>query len=165
MKIIRDAVLQAMAVLAIAIVVGFAFNAASRNGINPFRNPGAVPVASDSMRAGAEGIRVITLAAARLAVDGGVQVVDARRKEDYEAGHIPGALLFDYYNMGMYRDHVLPLLANDREIMVYCSEISCEDSELLAKELYSLGFKRLLLFKGGFVEWSSAGLPIEGGAQ
>ena len=72
-------------------------------------------------------------------------------------------MLFDYYDMGTYRDQVLPLLSNEREIMVYCSEATCDDSELLAKELYLLGFTKLLVFKGGFAEWSGAGLPVERG--
>jgi len=163
MKILRNAILQTIAIVAVSAVVGFVFNSFSRNGINPFRTPAKVPVATDSTQAGAEGIRIIDLEEARRVVESGVNVIDARRRAQYDEAHIPGAILFDYYDMGTHRDRVLPLLSNEGEIMVYCSEATCEDSELLAKELYLLGFTKLLVFKGGFAEWSGAGLPVERG--
>jgi rhodanese-related sulfurtransferase len=162
-KILRNAILQAIAIAAVSVVVGFAFNSFSRNKIDPFRAPANVPVAVDSAQAGAEGIRIVDLEEARRVVESGVSVIDARRKDAYDEGHIPGAMLFDYYDMGTYRDRVLSLLSNEGEIMVYCSEATCDDSELLAKELYLLGFTKLLVFKGGFAEWSGAGLPVERG--
>jgi rhodanese-related sulfurtransferase len=165
MKILKNALLQAIVIIAAAIVVGFAFNALSRNGIDPLETPAKVPVAADSTQSGVEGIKIVTLDEARQAVESGVPVIDARRKADYDDGHIPKAMLLDYYDMGRYKDQVLPRLSSDQPIMVYCSELSCDDSELLAKELYSLGFTKLLLFKGGFAEWSAAGLPVERSAQ
>jgi rhodanese-related sulfurtransferase len=165
MKNIKIAIPQALGFMALAVVAGLVFNALSPKGINPFNRPVRVPVSSDSTQAGSEGIRIIPLDEARQAVESGVIVIDARRKEDFQDGHIPGALLLDYYDMGTYKDRVLPRLSSDQLIMVYCSEPSCDDSELLAKELYALGFTRLLVFKGGFREWSAAGLPVERSAQ
>ncbi|MGD1047825.1 MAG: rhodanese-like domain-containing protein [Candidatus Krumholzibacteriaceae bacterium] len=165
MKILRNALLQAIVILAAALVVGFTFNALSRNGIDPFKTPAKVAVAGDSTQAGTETIKIITLDEARQAVESGVPVIDARRKADYDDGHIPKAMLLDYYDMGTYKDRVLAHLSNDQTIMIYCSEVSCDDSELLANELYSLGFTKLLVFKGGFAEWSAAGLPVERSAQ
>ncbi len=163
MKMLRNAIFQAMAIVAVSAAVGFVFNSYSRNGINPFRGAANVPVTADTTQSGAEGIRVIELEEARRAIESGASVIDARRKDEFDEGHIPGAILFDYYDMGTYRDRVLPLLSNEREIVVYCSEATCDDSELLAKELYLLGFTKLLVFKGGFDEWSGAGLPVERG--
>jgi len=163
MKILKAAIFQAIAILALALIAGFAFNSFSRNGIDPFKEREEVPVASDSAAADG-GMRFITVEEARAVVESGVPVIDARRKEDYDEGHIPGAILFDYYDMASYRDQVLPLLSPDQMIMVYCSEPTCEDSELLAKELYLLGYKKLLVFKGGYEEWNAAGFPVERGA-
>jgi rhodanese-related sulfurtransferase len=161
MKNFKIAVIQALAITAVAVVAALVFNALSPNGINPFKRPVKVPVSTDTTKAGEEGIRIIGIDEARTAVESGVSVIDARRKEDFDDGHIPGAMLLDYYDMATYRDQVLPRLSNDRVIMVYCSEQSCDDSELLAKELYALGFTKLMVFKGGFAEWSAAGLPVE----
>ena len=162
MKNIKIAIVQALVIVAVAAAVGLVFNALSPKGINPFNRPSDVPVSSDG---GRESIRIIGLDEAQAAVESGVSVIDARRKEDFDEGHIPGAMLLDYYDMETYKDRVLPRLSSDRLIMVYCSEFSCDDSELLAKELYALGFMRLIVFKGGFAEWTAAGLPVEGGAQ
>ena len=164
MKNIKIAIVQALVILAVAVVAGLTFNTLSPKGINPFKRPAHVPVSSDSTPVRDGGIRLIELDEARRVVGSDASVIDARRKEDFEEGRIPGAMLLDYYDMGTYKDQVLPSLSSDRLIMVYCSEVSCDDSELLAKELYSLGFTRLVVFKGGFAEWSAAGLPVERGA-
>ncbi len=165
MKTLRSAILEAVAIVVVAAAIGFAFNSFSRNGINPFRMPVTVPVGADSSGVGEEGIRIVDLDEARRLVESGATVIDARRKDEYDEGHIPGAMLFDYYDMGTYRDRVLAVISNEFEIMVYCSEPTCDDSELLAKELYALGFTKLLVFKGGFEEWSAAGLPVERGER
>jgi rhodanese-related sulfurtransferase len=165
MKLPRNALQQAIVLAIAASIVAFTHNAYNRNGINPFRRPLRVPVVHGSVvdSLHAEAIRVVDLEEARLFVESGGRIVDARTKEFYEEGHIPGAILFDYYQLGTYCDLVLPLLAQDELIMVYCSDYSCEDSELLAKELYSFGYRRLLLYKGGFAEWRAADLPVERG--
>jgi len=163
MKNIKIAIVQALMVTALAVGVGLIFNALSPKGIDPLKRPAHVPVSSDSTEVRDGGIRIVGLGEARNIVESGASVIDARRKEDFEEGHIPGAMLLDYYDMGTYKDQVLPRLSSDKLIMAYCSEDSCDDSELLAKELYSLGFTRLAVFKGGFAEWSAAGFPIERG--
>jgi rhodanese-related sulfurtransferase len=161
----RAAILQAAAITAVATAVGFAFNAFSRHGIDPFKRPADIAVVPDAAGAIEGVIRVIGLEGAKQAVARGITVIDARRKEAYEAGHIPGALLLDYYDMATYRDAVLPYLSQARPFMVYCSEPACDDSELLAKELYLLGYEQVLVFKGGFAEWSAAGLAVRKGAK
>ena len=165
MKFPNHAVPQAIALTAAALAVGFAHNALNRNGIDPMKRPPTVPVVRsslvDSMHA--EAIRVIDLDSAREFVESGGRVIDARTKELFAEGHIPGALLLDYYQLGTYCDRVLPLLSPEERIMIYCSEPSCEDSELLAKELHSFGYRNLLVFKGGFAEWQAAGYPQEAG--
>lgn len=163
MKLLKNAVLQGIVLVALALVVGFLYNAKSRNKIDPFNQPARIPVTADSLAAGGEIFRVIDLEEARAFVESGGRVVDARMRDAYVEGHIPGALLFDYYDMGRYRDAVLPLLSAEEPIMVYCSELTCEDSEMLARELRELGYRKLLVFKGGWAEWSGAGLPADTG--
>ena len=47
----------------------------------------------------------------------------------------------------------------DLEIVVYCSETDCRDSELVADALSRLGYHHLRVYKEGWEEWSRAGLP------
>lgn len=163
MKNLGAAILQAAALLAIAFAVGFSFNAISKNGLRSFARPVAAS-APDSAGAIEGRIRVIALDEARGFVESGGPVIDARTRGQYEEGHIRGAILLDYYELGRALDEVLPLLSKEAETMVYCEGPSCDASELLAGELAGIGFTKLLVFKGGIEEWTAAGLPVEKGA-
>lgn len=159
------AIVEAVVMVIVAFVVAFAFNSHSASGINPFKQPAKVTGAPDTLAAQADGIRIITLDEARSLVARAGKIVDARTKALFDEGHIPGAISLDYYELQRQLDRVLPLLSKDEDIMVYCESADCEASELLSKELYAMGFTKLLLFKGGFEEWSAAGMTVEKGGQ
>lgn len=165
MKKLRLAIVEAVVLVIVACVVAFAFNSRSANGINPFKQRAKVAVRSDTLAAQTGGIRVVTFDEARAFVAGGGTAIDARPKARFDEGHIPGALNLDYYEFQREIDSLLPLLSKDEEIMVYCEGVNCEASELLSKELYAMGFTKLLLFKGGFEEWSADGMKVEKGGQ
>ena len=164
MERLKYAAAQAVVVIVIGFVVAFANNAVSVNGINPFRKVADVPLVENSHNAGTESIRIISLERMRGIVESGGLVIDARTPGEYEDGHIPSAVLFDYYEMARYLDDVLPLIVPGEEVVLYCTGPTCEDSELLARELYTMGYTNLLVFSGGFEEWVSAGLPVETGS-
>jgi len=90
--------------------------------------------------------------------------LDARDGGEYEAGHIPGA-------MRLTRDDVLAdpararaLAVRGRPIITYCEGGECEASLDLAKALVDLGYRKVLVYGGGFPEWSAAGQPVERGS-
>jgi len=87
--------------------------------------------------------------------------VDARYPEDYESGHIKGAINFPYEEFDKYSSQVLPKLPFDKEIITYCDGTECEASLLLARELRNKGYKNIEIFFGGWSEWKKADLPIE----
>jgi rhodanese-related sulfurtransferase len=168
MNMLKSAIFQAVAVIAIGAAVAFVYNANSVNGIDPFRRVADVPVIGDSLSAGAvvedaEGIRFISLGETQDALERGWYLLDARTAAEFAEGHIPGAILFDYYELGWYVENVLPSIPADQEIVVYCAGPECEDSELLARELYLLGYTHVSVFKGGIAEWEGQRLPIESG--
>jgi rhodanese-related sulfurtransferase len=163
MERFKYAVAQAVAVLILGFIIAFAGNAISVNGINPFRKIADVPVVPEGIDAVTGGIRVIGLDRVQEIVQSGAIVIDARTAGEYEEGHIPAAILVDYYEMGRYLDDVLSRISPEQEITLYCAGPDCEDSELLARELYTMGYTNLLVFKGGYEEWISAGLPVETG--
>jgi rhodanese-related sulfurtransferase len=162
MNRLKKALLQAAALLIIGLIVAFAHNALSVNGINPFRRIADVPVVADPDAGEAEGIRFIDLDEVIAYMDEDAILVDARTKAEYEEGHIPGAILFDYYEMGRYMRETLPFLDPARRTIVYCYGPDCDDAELLSRELYMLGFTDLLVFRGGFEAWMESGRVIEG---
>ena len=164
MKLLRAAILQAIIVVAVGAAVAFTHNALHVNGINPFREIVDVPVVEEPDVADVDGIRIVGIEGMLEASGRGANIIDARTRSEYEIGHIPGAILLDYYEMGRYLDRVLPMLDPERETVLYCYGPDCDDAELLARELYALGFTNLIVYRGGFEEWEDSGRMIEEGA-
>ena len=165
MNILKCALFQAIAVILLGSIVAFAHNAFSVNGINPFRRTAGVTVVRDQQQGGSEVVRCITLDETREVIQRGGLVIDARSADEYAEGHIPGAILLSYYDMGRYIDDVLPLLSPELETVVYCYGEECEESEHLACELFVMGFKKMLVFRGGFEEWVGSDLPVDRGLE
>ncbi len=165
MNRLKSAVLQAMTLLIVGLIVSFAHNSFSVNGINPFREVDEVPVLSEPDPGEQEGIRIVDLSGLEKALEGEAILVDARTKTEYEEGHIPGAILIDYYEMGRYLQEVLPTLDPSRHTIVYCYGPDCEDAELLARELFMLGFTDIAVYKGGYEDWVDSGGAIKGGTN
>jgi rhodanese-related sulfurtransferase len=163
MERLKYAAAQAAMILILGFIIAFAGNAISVNGINPFREIADVPVVEEEDDPAAEAIKVIGIERMQQIVDSGGCILDARSSDEYEKGHIPSAILIDYYEMGRYIDDVLAWIEPELEITLYCAGPECEDSELLARELYMMGYINLLVFKGGYEVWTEAGLPVETG--
>jgi 3-mercaptopyruvate sulfurtransferase SseA len=89
--------------------------------------------------------------------------VDAREDEDYNAGHIRGAIQCDHYQLDRFIDNVLQFAAVAEKVVVYCKGGDCEDSLLVCGDLEARGIprERLSLFQGGWDEWSAKQMPSE----
>ncbi len=90
-------------------------------------------------------------------------VLDARPEIFHRLGHVPGAISLSREEFEAdYAKH-RSLLEKDKSqlIAVYCSSSSCEDSQMVADALVKLSFTRVFVFKGGWSDWSAAGLPEE----
>lgn len=90
---------------------------------------------------------------------GTVTVLDVRPDEEYDAGHIEGAL-----NMPL--DELkkrLKEFPKTREIIAYCRGSYCVLSFEAVAMLRELGYKVRRL-EEGYPEWKAAGLPVEGAA-
>jgi rhodanese-related sulfurtransferase len=93
--------------------------------------------------------------------------VDARKDEDYLAGHVPGAWQLDHYHLDRYLDSVLPVCQQALQVVVYCHGKDCTDSELTALDLVGFGVdvSRVAVYVGGWTSWTAAGQPVEQGAR
>lgn len=93
--------------------------------------------------------------------------LDARDEAHYQAGHIPGAHLFDHYRAPNYLPTVLPVCLVAETILVYCNGGDCEDSEFAAVTLREVGVPgdKLGVLVGGFQQWETNGLPVELGVR
>lgn len=91
--------------------------------------------------------------------DDGHVIVDVRTQDEYESGHIPGAILIPNESIGTERPKELPDL--DQIIMVYCR--SGNRSRQAAKKLADMGYTNVYEF-GGVNTWTGelvTGEPAE----
>jgi rhodanese-related sulfurtransferase len=95
---------------------------------------------------------------------GGALFVDARDASDYEAGHIPGAVRLTRDDVFGEPERMKKLLERGKPIVTYCSGGECEASLDLARALVDVGYRKVLVFAGGFPEWTGAGYPVERGS-
>ena len=93
--------------------------------------------------------------------------VDARNEEEYKAGHIPGAWLFDPYHPEKYFTAVQPSCDAADQVIVYCHSSDCDDSLTAAGLLRDIGIPqaKIAVYGGGMEEWLTTGLPVEVGLQ
>lgn len=86
-----------------------------------------------------------------------IVVVDVRAAEDYEKGHVPGAI-----NLPMDRWNTFTGLAKDKQNILYCYSEVCHLAATAAVEFARAGFPVMEL-QGGWDEWQDYKMPIEGG--
>jgi rhodanese-related sulfurtransferase len=98
---------------------------------------------------------------------GGVLFVDARDEQAYQAGHIPGAYLLNWFHPENYLGTVLPLCNVAQQVVVYCNSGDCELSQSTAMLLRDsqVAKEKLFVYAGGIAEWTNHGLPVELGER
>ena len=93
-----------------------------------------------------------------MALDDGHVVVDVRRQDEYDAGHIPGAILIPNESIGCDSPEALP--DYDQIILIYCR--SGNRSKQAAQKLAGMGYTHIYEF-GGINTWTgeivTGGLP------
>ena len=81
--------------------------------------------------------------------DDGHVLVDVRRQDEYDAGHIPGAILIPNESIGTEQPDELPDL--DQVILIYCR--SGNRSKQAAQKLFDMGYTNIYEF-GGINDWT-----------
>ena len=92
-------------------------------------------------------------AAEMMATESGYVIVDVRGKEEYDKGHIPGAINvpIDSLKQDIRNNEAIPELADKKKVyMIYCR--SGRRSNEAAKLLSSFGYKHIYEF-GGIIDW------------
>ena len=80
--------------------------------------------------------------------ESGYIIIDARTQEEYDQGHIPGAILIPEYEIADRAEK--ELLDKNQLILVYCR--SGRRSKNAASELAVLGYTNIKEF-GGIIDW------------
>ena len=78
----------------------------------------------------------------------GYIILDVRTQEEYDGGHIPGAIVISHEEIAEKAEEVLT--DKDQLILVYCR--SGRRSKLAAEALVELGYTNIKEF-GGIIDW------------
>ena len=99
---------------------------------------------------GSETYEKISGAEAKVLMDSesGYIIIDARTQEEYDQGHIPGAIMIPEYEIADRAEKEFP--DKDQLILVYCR--SGRRSKIAAEELVKLGYTNVKEF-GGIIDW------------
>ena len=89
--------------------------------------------------------------------DDGHVIVDVRRQDEYDAGHIPGAILIPNESIVDERPSELPDL--EQVILIYCR--SGNRSKQAAQKLADMGYLNIYEF-GGITTWTGEIVKPEG---
>lgn len=84
-------------------------------------------------------------------------LVDARTREEFAAGHIPGAVNLSYREID---EATLGMLPPDQLVVTYCWGPHCNAATKAAAALAALGY-RVKEMLGGLEYWRSDGCPVE----
>ncbi len=91
---------------------------------------------------------------------GKVTVLDVRPREEYEAGHVPGALSVPLREI----ETVLARLPRDQEIVAYCRGPYCVLAVEVVAMLRARGF-RAVRMEEGVPDWRAMGFPVAVGPE
>ena len=92
----------------------------------------------------------ITPEEAKKIMDSGEEhiILDTREQNEFDAGHIPGAILIPYTEIDNKAEEMLP--DKDAQILVYCR--SGRRSKIASESLAKLGYTNVKEF-GGIIDW------------
>ena len=91
-------------------------------------------------------------------------LLDVREVDEWERGHIPGAVHAPRGMLEWYADPASPYaktaLAGNREARIVVQCASAGRSLLAAETLRRMGYPNVVNLAGGFKEWSARGFPV-----
>lgn len=92
--------------------------------------------------------------------DGGVTLVEVLDPKYFRKFHLPGAV-----NVPLDEDfdeNIQKTVPDKKSpVVVYCADTECEASSKAGKRMDELGYKEVLDYEGGKMDWKEAGLPVE----
>lgn len=105
-----------------------------------------------------EGLQDVSATEFQQAIQTGAsnQVLDVRTPEEFDGGHIAGAISADI-SSELFQQTVATLDKN-KAVYVYC--LSGGRSSQAAQQLISMGFKQVYNLGGGILAWNAASLPL-----
>jgi rhodanese-related sulfurtransferase len=144
-----DTARRILILLAIAGLLAVTANAVSPRGLS-WKEPLGKGLAAQFSAAGLTPVDLKSIK--ELIRKRSVLIVDARPRDEYDTGHLPGAV---------WSNPEGPLPPHDRPIVVYCANEFCESSLRLGESLKKAGFADVAVFVDGYDAWWNAGGQFE----
>jgi rhodanese-related sulfurtransferase len=107
-------------------------------------------------QAKAAGIATASLAKAKELIGGGIVLIDARSRRNFDAGHIPNAFSLPFEDRQCRYSEFREWLFPDIHILLYCAGDTCDEGILLAKYLKEMGHTNITVFVDGFDGWEKS---------
>jgi sulfur-carrier protein adenylyltransferase/sulfurtransferase len=84
-------------------------------------------------------------------------IVDVREQDEWDEGHLPGAIHIPRGNLESRIETAVP--DRSRQVVLYCA--AGNRSAFAAKTLEELGYEDAVSLAGGFTDWKRNGFPVE----
>jgi len=152
---------QIYALLTISVIISLSLNVIRSNPISMIAQDLKKIDSIDELANSNEpsGIVEIDIDIAKDLYERGTLFIDARAEENFNDGHIPGAICSDEFDELI--DKIYSFDNLEKAFVVYCSDDDCGSSEELSYQLYDQGFESIYLFKGGWKQWIENNLPAK----
>jgi rhodanese-related sulfurtransferase len=161
----RKTIKEIVILVGVSMILAFVVNALSPRGIaliGQWDIAGGLITASPAMITEGMPQEIDSVARAKEIFDKGyVLFVDARSSDNYENGHIQGAISLPVGQFDEKIESFLDRYPTEQPIVTYCSGRTCEDSHDLAQFLTDAGFTDVRIFIDGFSGWQAEGFPVE----
>jgi rhodanese-related sulfurtransferase len=98
---------------------------------------------------------------AKLARGEAITIIEALPEPYYRRAHLPGAINIPVEQVPELAARLLP--DKDAQAVVYCANLPCPSSEMVARSLIDLGYRNVREYAEGKQDWIEAGYPTEHG--
>ena len=114
--------------------------------------------AHDLVAAAKAQIQEIPVDEAEQAIRAADVLIDVREADEYQAGHIPGAIHASRGVLEFKLSSTPALTPRDLKVVVYCK--TSGRAALAARAMHEMGYLQVQSISGGFDAWLAAGKPV-----
>ncbi len=154
MSLSKKDILYAFLILLFSHVVALLYNHFSESGIPIFRQGN---VKNNDVTIAINNPEIVKF----YMTDENSVIIDARSEGLFKEGHIKGAISCPVSDFKNNINGLKDTITKTHNIVVYCSNIHCSDSHLLAEQLIKKGFFNVQVYPAGFSEWQKLGYPVQ----
>ena len=156
----KRSLLQSIVIIIISGALGIGVNAFRAEGI-PLMERWQEKVLNEQLTGGLPAVSLKQVKEAYRS--GNALFVDARDREFFEQGHIPGAVSLPVRDFDSVFPKLKEKLLTAPRVITYCDGANCEMSLELTEKLLFAGLEYIEIFTGGIQQWKAAGQPVEQG--